>query len=83
MILDNVLFYIADRISAEQDIEWVKDRELEKATDTLGEELCTFLPLGQRTATTLPNEGEDAGLAISIELESHTYCRLRYSDDQR
>jgi hypothetical protein len=54
-------------------LEWVKDRELKKATDTLGEELCTFLPLRPRTAITLPNEGEDAGLAISIELKSPTY----------
>src|SRR5256714_14085287 len=75
------------RIPAKQAYEWgiatecVPDAELEKATDTLVDELRTFSPLAQRTAKKLLNDTEDSTLAIAIELEGHCYSRLRQSDD--
>ena len=75
------------RISAKQALEWgiatecVPDGDLEKATDSLVDELRTFSPLAQRTAKKLLNDTEDSTLAIAIELEGHCYSRLRQSDD--
>jgi 2-oxoglutaroyl-CoA hydrolase len=61
----------------------VPDAELEAATDRLVDELRTFSPLAQRTAKKLLNDTEDATLSVSIELEGHSYSRLRSSDDFR
>src|SRR6202167_5676505 len=77
------------RIPAKQAFDWgiatecVPDAELEKATDRLVDELRTFAPLAQRTAKTLLNASEDSTLSIAIELEGHSYSRLRQSDDFR
>jgi len=75
------------RIPGRQAYDWgiatecVPDAELEKATDALVDELCTFSPLAQRTAKKLLNDTEDSTLSIAIELEGHCYSRLRQSDD--
>jgi 2-oxoglutaroyl-CoA hydrolase len=75
------------RISGQQAHEWgvatdcVADKELEPATDALGDELRSFSPLAQRTAKKLLNDTEDSTLAIAIELEGHCYSRLRSSAD--
>jgi 2-oxoglutaroyl-CoA hydrolase len=75
------------RISGKQAYDWgvatecVPDAELERATDSLVDELRTFSPLAQRTAKKLLNDTEDSTLAIAIELEGHCYSRLRQSDD--
>jgi 2-oxoglutaroyl-CoA hydrolase len=75
------------RISGRQAYDWgivvecVPDAELEKATDALAEELRGFSPLAQRTAKKLLNDSEDASLSTGIELEGHSYSRLRTSDD--
>lgn len=77
------------RIPGKQAFEWgvatecVPDGELEAATDRLVDELRTFSPLAQRTAKKLLNDTEDATLTVSIELEGHSYSRLRSSDDFR
>jgi 2-oxoglutaroyl-CoA hydrolase len=77
------------RITGFRAFEWgiatecVADAELEKATDALVEELCSFAPLAQRTAKKLLNDGEDASLSLAIELEGQAYGRLRGSDDFR
>ena len=77
------------RISAKQALEWgiatecVPDAELEKATNSLVDELRTFAPLAQRTAKKLLNDTEDSTLTIAIELEGHCYSRLRQSEDFR
>jgi 2-oxoglutaroyl-CoA hydrolase len=77
------------RIPAKQAYDWgvvtecVADAELERATDSLVEELLTFSPLAQRTAKKLLNDTEDSTLSIAIELEGHCYGRLRVSDDFR
>ncbi len=77
------------RIPARQALEWgvitecVPDGELESATSALVAELVTFAPLAQRTAKKLLNDTEDASLSIAIELEGHSYSRLRQSDDFR
>ena len=77
------------RIPGKQAYEWgvatecVPDAELEAATDRLVDELRTFSPLAQRTAKKLLNDTEDATLTVSIELEGHSYSRLRSSDDFR
>jgi len=77
------------RIAAQQACDWgivtecVPDAELERATDTLVEELRAFAPLAQRTAKKLLNDTEDATLSIGIEMEGHCYSRLRSSDDFR
>ena len=77
------------RIPGKQAYEWgvatecVADAELEAATDRLVDELRTFSPLAQRTAKKLLNDTEDATLSVSIELEGHSYSRLRSSDDFR
>jgi 2-oxoglutaroyl-CoA hydrolase len=63
--------------------ECVNDAELEKATDALVEELCSFAPLAQRTAKKLMNDLEDCSLSLGIELEGQAYGRLRCSDDFR
>jgi 2-oxoglutaroyl-CoA hydrolase len=63
--------------------EFVPNEELESATDTLVRELLAFSPLAQRTAKKLLNDTEDAPLSIAIELEGHSYSRLRSSDDFR
>jgi len=77
------------RIKGAQAVEWgvatecVPDDQLEAATDALVDELRTFSPLAQRTAKKLLNDTEDASLSIAIELEGHSYSRLRSSDDFR
>ncbi|HEY1609399.1 MAG TPA: enoyl-CoA hydratase/isomerase family protein [Paraburkholderia sp.] len=77
------------RIPGQQAYDWgiavecVADAELEKTTDALVDELRTFSPLAQRTAKKLLNDTEDSPLAIAIELEGHSYSRLRSSDDFR
>ena len=63
--------------------EYVKDGELETATDALVDELRSFSPLAQRTAKKLLNDTEDSTLSVAIELEGHCYSRLRTSDDFR
>ena len=77
------------RIPGRQALEWgiatgcVPDGELEAATDRLVDELRTFSPIAQRTAKKLLNDTEDATLSIAIELEGHSYSRLRQADDFR
>ncbi|MBA3590596.1 enoyl-CoA hydratase/isomerase family protein [Methylibium sp.] len=77
------------RIPGKQAYEWglvtecVPAAELEAATDRLVDELRTFSPLAQRTAKKLLNDTEDATLTVAIELEGHSYGRLRSSDDFR
>ncbi|MDM0117659.1 enoyl-CoA hydratase/isomerase family protein [Variovorax sp. J22R133] len=77
------------RITGKQAYEWgvatecVPDAELEAATDRLVEELRGFSPLAQRTAKKLLNDTDDATLTVAIELEGHSYSRLRSSDDFR
>ncbi|NYH25945.1 enoyl-CoA hydratase/isomerase family protein [Paraburkholderia bryophila] len=77
------------RITGEQAYNWgiatelVADAELESATDSLVRELLAFSPLAQRTAKKLLNDTEDAPLSIAIELEGHSYSRLRSSNDFR
>lgn len=77
------------RIAGQQAYDWgvatecVPDADLEAATDRLVDELRTFSPLAQRTAKKLLNDTEDATLTVSIELEGHSYSRLRSSDDFR
>ena len=77
------------RITAKQAYDWgiatecVSDERLEMATDALVDELRTFSPLAQRTAKALLNATEDTNLQAAIELEGHSYSRLRQSDDFR
>jgi len=77
------------RIPARQACDWgiatecVPDDQLESATDALVDELRTFSPLAQRTAKKLLNDTEDSSLSIAIELEGHSYSRLRSSEDFR
>src|SRR6516162_6072285 len=77
------------RISAKQAYDWgiatdcVSDDKLEMATDALVDELRAFSPLAQRTAKALLNTTEDTDLQAAIELEGHSYSRLRQSDDFR
>ena len=77
------------RITGKQAYEWgvatecVPDAELEAATDRLVDELRSFSPLAQRTAKKLLNDTDDATLTVAIELEGHSYSRLRSSDDFR
>src|SRR5580704_8720715 len=77
------------RIPGKQAYEWgiavecVPDAQLEATTDALVDELRAFSPLAQRTAKKLLNDTEDAPLSIAIELEGHSYSRLRTSDDFR
>jgi 2-oxoglutaroyl-CoA hydrolase len=77
------------RITGKQAYEWgvatecVPDAELEAATDRLVDELRGFSPLAQRTAKKLLNDTDDATLTVAIELEGHSYSRLRSSDDFR
>ena len=77
------------RISGVQAAEWgvatecVPDAELEGVTDALVNELRAFSPLAQRTAKKLLNDTEDSPLSIAIELEGHSYSRLRSSEDFR
>lgn len=77
------------RFTGKQAYDWgvatecVPDKELERATDSLVDELRTFSPLAQRTAKKLLNDTEDSPLSIAIELEGHCYSRLRSSDDFR
>jgi 2-oxoglutaroyl-CoA hydrolase len=77
------------RIPARQALDWgivvdcVADAQLEQATAALVDELRAFSPLAQRTAKRLLNETEDATLSVAIELEGHSYSRLRTSDDFR
>ena len=79
----------ARRLTGKEAADWgiatqcVPDGELESATDALVEELRAFSPLAQRTAKRLINESEDATLSTAIELEGHSYSRLRSSDDFR
>jgi 2-oxoglutaroyl-CoA hydrolase len=80
---------MSKRITARQAYDWgiatdcVSDDKLETATDALVEELRTFSPLAQRTAKALLNATEDTNLQAAIELEGHSYSRLRQSDDFR
>jgi 2-oxoglutaroyl-CoA hydrolase len=75
------------RIGAKQALDWgiatdcVPDDQLEATVDALVDELRTFSPLAQRTAKRLLNETEDSSLSIAIELEGHSYSRLRTSED--
>jgi 2-oxoglutaroyl-CoA hydrolase len=75
------------RIPGRQAFDWgvatdcVADAELEQATDALVDELRSFSPLAQRTAKKLLNDTEDSPLSIGIELEGHSYSRLRSSAD--
>jgi 2-oxoglutaroyl-CoA hydrolase len=77
------------RITARQAYDWgiatdcVSNDKLETATDALVDELRTFSPLAQRTAKALLNATEDTNLQAAIELEGHSYSRLRQSDDFR
>jgi 2-oxoglutaroyl-CoA hydrolase len=77
------------RIPGQQAYDWgvatecVPDAELEAATDRLVEELVGFSPIAQRTAKKLLNDTEDSPLSIAIELEGHSYSRLRSSNDFR
>ena len=77
------------RITGKQAYEWgvatecVPDAEMEAATDRLVDELRGFSPLAQRTAKKLLNDTDDATLTVAIELEGHSYSRLRSSDDFR
>jgi len=77
------------RIPGQQAYDWgvateiVPDAELEAATDRLVDELRTFSPIAQRTAKKLLNDTEDSPLSIAIELEGHSYSRLRSSEDFR
>jgi 2-oxoglutaroyl-CoA hydrolase len=77
------------RIPGQQAYDWgvatecVPDAELEAATDRLVEELVAFSPIAQRTAKKLLNDTEDSPLSIAIELEGHSYSRLRSSNDFR
>jgi len=77
------------RLTGFRAFEWgiatdcVADADLEKATDALVDELRSFAPLAQRTATKLMNDLEDASLSLGIELEGQAYGRLRGSDDFR
>lgn len=79
----------ARRISGKEAAAWgivtecVADGALESATDALVAELRAFSPLAQRTAKRLINESENALLSTAIELEGHSYSRLRSSDDFR
>jgi 2-oxoglutaroyl-CoA hydrolase len=75
------------RIPGQQAYDWgvatecVPNAELEAATDRLVDELRSFSPLAQRTAKKLLNDTEDSPLSIAIELEGHSYSRLRQSQD--
>ena len=77
------------RISGRQALEWgiatdcVADDKLEATVDALVDQLRTFSPLAQRTAKALLNTTEDTNLQAAIELEGHSYSRLRQSDDFR
>ena len=77
------------RIPGKQAYEWgiavecVADAQLEATTNALVDALRAFSPLAQRTAKKLLNDTEDAPLSIAIELEGHSYSRLRTSDDFR
>jgi len=77
----------AKRISAIDALNWgiatetVIDNELEKATDSLVEELLTFSPLAQRAVKKLLNETEDLSQSMAIEMEGQNYGRLRSSND--
>jgi len=77
------------RIPGPQAYDWgiatqcVPDSELESATDALVDELRAFSPLAQRTAKKLLNDTDDATLSVAIELEGHSYSRLRSSNDFR
>ena len=75
------------RISGQQAYDWgiavelVADDALADATDKLVRELCEFSPMAQRTAKKLLNDSENATVATGIELEGHSYSRLRQSED--
>ncbi len=77
------------RIPGRQALDWgiatdcVPDADLEKTVDALVDELRAFSPLAQRTAKKLLNDSENATVATAIELEGHSYSRLRQSDDFR
>jgi 2-oxoglutaroyl-CoA hydrolase len=59
----------------------VPDGELESATAGLVDELRGFSPLAQRTIKNVLNQGLDAPLHVSIEIEGQAYGRLRCSED--
>lgn len=75
------------RVTAAEAVAWgiatemVEDADLQAATARLVAELRSFSPLAQRTAKRLINDGENASVATSIELEGHCYARLRQSED--
>lgn len=75
------------QISGQQAHDWgiatevVEDDQLEEAAAALANELRYFAPLAQRAAKKLINDSENATVATGIELEGHTYGRLRQSDD--
>jgi 2-oxoglutaroyl-CoA hydrolase len=75
------------RISGQQAYDWgvatmvVEDAELASTVDSLVEELLAFSPIAQRTAKKLLNDTDDALLSTAIELEGHSYSRLRTTED--
>ena len=75
------------RISGQQAYDWgvatmvVEDAELATTVDSLVEELLAFSPIAQRTAKKLLNDTDDALLSTAIELEGHSYSRLRTTED--
>ncbi len=77
------------RITGKQAYDWgiasevVADADLEASVDALVEELIAFSPIAQRTAKKLLNDTDDALLTTAIELEGHSYSRLRQSEDFR
>ena len=75
------------RISGQQAYDWgvatmvVEDAELASTVDSLVDELLAFSPIAQRTAKKLLNDTDDALLSTAIELEGHSYSRLRTTED--
>jgi 2-oxoglutaroyl-CoA hydrolase len=75
------------RISGQQAYDWgvatmvVTDAELMASVDALVDELLAFSPIAQRTAKKLLNDTDDSLLSTAIELEGHSYSRLRMTED--
>jgi 2-oxoglutaroyl-CoA hydrolase len=78
----------AERISAEQALDWglvaklAADRdELRAETDTLVRTLLGYSPMAARTAKEVLDRGADGPLYTGIELERKAYAMLRASQD--
>jgi 2-oxoglutaroyl-CoA hydrolase len=75
------------RVSGEEAKQWgfildcVPDKQLEKETDKLVEELKGFSPLAQRTIKGVLNAAQNTTVEAGIEIEGNAYGRLRTSDD--